>query len=542
MHLLVLVGCYLLLAWAQAVPAVTDPGADTFAAELRKQGIEPHPQGLEKFLTSLRLTPEREAHIRRLLTDLGNDHFRIREQSTAELIALPYVPRRLLEQATARDPETRSRVECILVPRYARGEGKVLLVLNAIERRRLPGFAPLVLELMPQWEESYLAEASARAVAASAERRDGKALREVIARRRSAHARAAAIGALAAVFGLEAEKDLEVLLADGDPQARLAAALALLNQGKRSPLPVLIRLLEAERAEVRLAAAALLQAVTGNQIADSADDDPELRAKAVTAWRAWLAREGAHVRLRVPVRPGPPVRGRIVLAFGDSVLREIDLATAKVVFEASSFRYAWGCHVTPEGHRLAVDYQGNVVVEYDGQGKECWRQKVPGSPTGVERLADGRTLVALAEPGLVVELDRSGKVVWQVRLAGRPTTAQRLANGRTLVSLQHAGKVVENNRRGDVLWEVAGLNEPHTAQRLSNGNVLVCEMGAGAAVEYDRAGKVVWAKRGLNNPAQAHRLANGNTLVSSQNGVTEFSPKGNVVRHLSLARARFFAY
>jgi hypothetical protein len=351
------------------------------------------------------------------------------------------------------------------------------------------------------------------------------------------------VAALACVLGREAEKELTDLLTDTDPQVRLAAAVALLDQGSRRPLAALVRWLEAEQPAVRRQAANVLRAVSGQPFADVEDDDPQRRAEGIAACRAWVSRDGPTARLSLPVRVRPVIRGRILVAiFADKVVREIDAATGKTLFEARGFDYPWGCHATPEGHRLAVDYHKCFVVEYDTQGKECWRRPVPGNPTGVERLSNGRTLLALAEPGLVVEMDRSGKVVWQVALTGRPTTAHRLDNGNTLVSLQFAGKVVEINRRGAVVWEVAGVGTPHTAEQLATGHVLVCDMAGGATAEYDRSGKMVWSKRGINNPAQAQRLANGNTLVAGADGLMEFDAKGNLVRRFSLSRARFFAY
>jgi hypothetical protein len=516
----------------------------SLADDLRQAGIEPSRQGIEKFLTSLRPSPAREARIRALLADLGHDDFPRREKATAELIALPFLPPRLLQEAAKSDPETRRRIAYIqeASPDSA-WEGRLLLALRIVEAERVKGLAPLVLELMPQWPEAHLARAAAGAAAASAQRSDGPALREAAAAGRCVEARAAAVEALAAVFGPEAEKELVQRLTDTEPRVALAAAVALLDQGNHQPLAALVRLLEAEQPEARLAAVHVLRAVTGKRFDGETEDGAEQRARAVAAWRDWVRREGATARLEIPVRRRPAPRGRILIAvYSDRVLREIDATSGKTLFEAGGFTYPWGAHATPGGHRLGVDYQARWVVEYDARGKECWRHDVPGNPTGIARLDNGRTLVALAEPGQVIEMDRAGKVVWQVTLAGRPTTAQRLENGNTLVSLQVAGKVVEIDRQGKVVWEVAGVGTPHTAERLDNGHVLVCDMGGGNVVEYDRAGKAVWSRRGVNNPAQAQRLPNGNTLVSSADGLQEIDPKGKVVRTHAVSRSRFFAY
>jgi hypothetical protein len=536
---------FFLLAWPGPVLPVRGTESDPDVVELRKGGIEPTGQGVTKFLESLPLTPAREARIRSLLADLGSNLFRTRQKAMAELLAIPCLPQNLMEEAAGKDLETRRRVEQILKRgATAECEQRVFLVLRLIERQRLPGLAPRLLELMPTWQESFLTETAARALATTAGPADAGLLRETLARGRSSQTRAAAVTALASALGDKALPDLEQCLADPDSRVCLAAAVPLLNQGKRSPLPVLLRMLETEESETRAGAAAILRAVSGQEIDYAGYDEPKLRAPGVAAWRAWVNGPGTTARLNLPVRPRAIWRGRILIGvYGERLLREIDAATGKTLFEVRGFTYPWGCHATPEGHRLEVDYVGRFIVEYGSRGQECWRKTVPGQPTGIERLENGRTLVALAEPGLVVELDREGKVVWQVTLAGRPTTAQRLENGNTLVCLQEAKRVVEMDRRGKVVWQVsAGLTLPHTAQRLANGHVLVCDMGKGQALEFDRSGKLVWSKTGINNPAQAQRLPNGNTLISGENGLMEFDRQGNQVRRVQVSRSRFCAY
>jgi PQQ-like domain len=519
-------------------------GSDTLATQLRKFGIEPDRQGVETFLRSLLITPDCEARIRHLVADLGSKRFQTREKATVELLGLPPAPALLSGEAGERDQETRLRVRQIqATPHYAEYDAKVLLVLRFIDAERLKGLAPLLLQLMPQWPEPHLTGTAGRALEASVEPSDARALRRALVDGRHAEARAAAVVALASVGGPEVEKELEVLLTDPASSVCLATAIELLNQGNRKPLPHLVLLLEADKVEVRQAAAAILSAVSGKQLAYASYDEPERRALGVAAWREWVNKEGATAELRLPVRKQPLLRGRILIGiWAERKLREVDAASGKTTFEVGGFSYLWGCHATPDGHRLAVDSNQSMVVEYDSQGKECWRHSVPGKPSGVERLDNGRTLLALPEPGLVIELDKAGQVVWKVALDGRPTTAQRLPNGNTLVTLQGAMKVVEIDSQGKVVWTLLGLRMPHTAQMLPNGNVLVLEMADAAVTEYDRSGNAVWTKGGFSNPAQAQRLPDGNTLISDNNGVMEYDRQGNLVRHIHVSRARFFAY
>jgi hypothetical protein len=512
-------------------------------AELQLAGIEPTPEGVRKYLEALRLSPGQDVRVRALLADLSHPDFQVRERATQRLIAFPYLPRAMLCAAANRDPETAQRILRVMrEARHAAYERLTYPVLRVVAERPVRGLAPLLLEFVPQWQEYYLAEVAVRGVTASAVPADRPLLRRAIASDRPGPVRVAATSALAAISGRAAEADLEPLLTDSDLRVALAAATALLDQGSRKPLPALVRLLDADSDEIRLSTAEILRAVTGRSEENVMDLDPMRRALAVAGWRAWVEREGETAPLQLPARPKAIWRGRVVICgFDRKVVREVDLATGKMTLEIPGYTYPWGCHATPNGHRLAVDYMTKEIVEYDAVGKECWRKAVTGRPTGVERLPNGRTLVPLPEEGRVVEIDLAGRVVWEIKAMGRPTTALRLPDGNTLITLQDSQKVVEMDRNGKELWHIGGVGRAHTVQRLPNGNTLVCEFG-GTVSEYNRSGKVVWSKVGLINPAQAQRLPNGNTLISSAQGLFEYDRAGSIVQKLDSSRCRFFAY
>jgi hypothetical protein len=517
---------------------------DPLVEELKNAGVEVTREGVEKFLEPMRLTPARLERVRTLLAALGSDDFETRDKATTALIAMPHLPESVLKEGITKDPEIKRRVEEVLDdPGRGEAEHNLFLTLRVIEAKQIKGLSPLLLELLPQWLQEHLIQAAKEAVVASAERADGKLLREMLAGRQPRQVRVAATSALAAVFAKEVSKELEELLQDTDPYVSLAAVSALLNQDSRKPLAVLVRLLEAEQIEVRQAAANTLSEVSGQQIEYASYEEPKKRASGVAAWRDWVNGEGQTATLNLPVGMKKAFRGRILVnVYGEGKIREIDATTGKTLFEAGGWSYAWGAHATPEGRRLAVDYSRSVVVEYDAQGRECWRRDLPGgAPTCVQRLPNGRTLVALSSLSKVVEIDRDGKVVWEFAIPGLTSAAQRLPDGTTLIALQDANKIIIVNSQGKILRQLEGLTRPHTAQQLSNGNILVCEFDKGI-FEYDRNGKVVWSKVGLNNPAQAQRLPSGNTLIAETDGLIEVDPKGKEVRHFHMGRARFFAY
>lgn len=538
---LLLPAMLLVVQFVAAGPAAAD---DSFEKQLRAAGVEPDAGGIEDYLRSFLPGDDETRKAEALIAKLGSRDFHEREDATQRLASMPEPPLASLKKAAeSPDAETRWRARRIL-DRTERGDhrGTLMAALETIRNRPIEGLAPTMIELFPVWDDPYLLKTARQALAATARVEDATALRKAI-RESNRNTRVAAVAALAAVLADDAENDLVELLEDGDEHVRVAAARGLADRGHRASLPVLGELLDSGDREVRTEAGSILRAFTGQKFGYLAYDEPGRRAAAVKDWTAWIETHGATAKLHFPLKETGIELGRtLICVWAEKKLIELD-ASGKEVFEAGGYAYIWGCDGLPNGHRVAVDYNRQCVIEYDAQGKEIWRKDgLPGKPTSVERLTNGNTLLALSDSGLVVEVNRGGEIVWQVRLAGRPTLAQRLENGLTVVNLQFAKKVVEIDRDGNVVWELTGLNNPLNSERLESGNVLVCEMSQNKIVEYDRAGKIVWSKEGFNNPAQAQRLSSGNTLVADERGLHEIDRAGNEVWHFKVPRSRFCRY
>lgn len=96
-----------------------------------------------------------------------------------------------------------------------------------------------------------------------------------------------------------------------------------------------------------------------------------------------------------------------------------------------------------DGHYLVAHYGGQVVREYDAQGKIAREFAAPGGPHSAVRLPDGHTLISTADrqhdPRLL-EYDADGKLVWELSnrdLPGAPLKFiagfHRLPNGNTVI-------------------------------------------------------------------------------------------------------------
>jgi hypothetical protein len=166
---------------------------------------------------------------------------------------------------------------------------------------------------------------------------------------------------------------------------------------------------------------------------------------------------------------------------------------------------------------------------------------------GVERLADGNTLIAntfqTSDPSCrAIVVDTLGRLVWAYLKSDVPWihTARRLSNGNTLLTATNANRVKEVNPVGDSVWAFStGLNYPNDAQRLANGNTLITDRDNNRVIEVEPDGTIVWSYANLLGPHNGTRLANGNTLIcdSEHNRVVEVDSAGTVVWQYATALA-----
>ena len=169
---------------------------------------------------------------------------------------------------------------------------------------------------------------------------------------------------------------------------------------------------------------------------------------------------------------------------------------------------------------------------------------VPGNlelPLGVERLPDGRTLIADGgdEAGFgseVIEVDEVGRIIWQFDDEGRlrfAHSARRTADGTLLVTDTTNNRLLEvardkrvildsNNWAGGTgtLSDGSHLHYPNEAYELPDRTILVTDRNNDRCLRVDREGKVLWSfsQEALHHPHNANPLPNGNVLVSDSDG------------------------
>ncbi len=178
------------------------------------------------------------------------------------------------------------------------------------------------------------------------------------------------------------------------------------------------------------------------------------------------------------------------------------------------------CRKTDAGTYLVPFTAEGAVREYDRAGKCVRRFPALGSPVGVERLANGNTLITGG--GCVTEYDAKDEAVWRLDLAkdlpdiqlGVLAGVRRLPNGNTLFcnwgSHAQGGKrgvsvlVVTPDKR--VVWEVAAERYEKVAQcHLIEASLEPYIVGAKGARAVERPERLL--PTGQRQPAQASGAA-----------------------------------
>jgi outer membrane protein assembly factor BamB len=411
--------------------------------------------------------------------------------------------------------------------------------LGVIRQKKTKGLAGKILALAPLYDKEYLSSVAAQTVLASAKVPDDIATLKEAVEGESPIAQFVAAGPLARLAPSDAKEPLTKLLASPDDRVKLAAARGLSDLGERTTLPVLVALLESENPRIRQYSHETLRALSAQQIAFASEAPQAERAKTVTQWKEWLAKDGEKATLKTPL-PDLVLRlGRTLIASqAQSTVVELD-ANFKV---RSTIRVPnpWGVWGLPNGNRLVSIYVQNKVVEYNDAGKEVWsKDGLPGPPYSVQRLENGNTLVACADVNQLVEVSPDGTtktITGPWNRNARPVCARRLDSGNTLVALQNEQRVVEIDKSGGVVFDVRDMNGPSSCTRLENGNTLIVQMFNNQVIEVDAKGKKTsWSpKISLQNPTDAQRLPSGNTLIADIMGLHEVDPAGNSVREYRL--------
>lgn len=256
--------------------------------QLAGQGIEPTTEGLRQYLMSWVPGNVDSNRIAKLIRQLGDDRYRVRDQATRALIFMwPGSKTAVQKAVTSDDPEVQVRAARILERCLSRSKD-LALVLRVIEHGRLRGMVPILLKVLPHCPEDSARQRIWSVVPALARPGDAEVLVKALGSDHDAVKVAAAIGMLElgkgnALAGLEPTSD------KGSDMVRLRMARLRCSGGRRESLAVLCRFLNSPDAEVRAAAALALYDLTGKPMPFHAFEQVASAGQA-ERWTQWLGR------------------------------------------------------------------------------------------------------------------------------------------------------------------------------------------------------------------------------------------------------------
>jgi HEAT repeat protein len=478
--------------------------------------------------------------LRRLIRQLADDSFEMREQAAAELAASGPVANALLRTA-ARGPDAEMAVRARAVLAQVGREQTAPLLLTGVQlvaRRRPPGTVAVLLAYLPFAEDESAAE-EVRAALARLTVQDARPQPALLHGLDSTDPddRAAAGAVLARANLPDTRPAVRRLLDDDDPSVRLRVGRALVEAKDKQAIPVLIELFGDLTGDDRWDLEDLLERVAAADApALPRDDADATRRRRRDAWRGWWQTHGATLnlaRLKEPPRIAkrlllvqadlPAFRGEVLeIVTGGRPGRRIDGLRGPIAVERVA-----------GGGVLIAEYAGCRVTEQTFDGKLLWEKDLPGSPVAVQRLPNGDAFVACRNR--LLEFDRDGKETWSVRRPTRDVVgARKHADGSTLL-VTHDGfcRWLDAAGRETRSFAAAGPYVMGTGiDLLPNRRVLVPRFGRDCVTEYDANGNVLW-EAAVRGPASAERLPNGHTLVGCTTPplVVELDRMGQVVGH-----------
>jgi outer membrane protein assembly factor BamB len=496
--------------------------------------------GLLAFVRGLVLTDNIETRLKKLVKQLGDDDFDMREEATRLLIAAGAPARPFLREAL-KDPDAevvgRAR-KCL----EQIDSGLTSIVTSAAVRllavRKPDGAAEALLAYVPSAEDETVAE-EVRLALSSLAMRDGKPEPALVAALTDKNAaRRAAAGSALARANVAAERDaVRKLLQDAEPAVRLRVGLALAAREKDA-IPALIALLD--NPKFSLTDIGNVEDVLYRLAEDKAPlvapgTDETSRKKYRDAWEGWWKEHGAKIDV-ARLEEAAKVRNfTTVVLLDKGMIVDLDAANKERWKIELGLVLPLDVQLLPGERVLIAEHDGGRVSERNRKGDVLWEKKLQ-QPLVAQRLPNGNTFVATRTQ--MMEFDREGKQV-MTRFPENGETimrAQRLRNGDTALVLTTGtgeSRFVRLDDAGKEIKSIA-VNIRTSGGRidvLPNGHLLIPENTGNRVVELDADGKEVWQVK-MDRPIMALRLPNGNTMVTSMNetlGAVEFDRTGKEV-------------
>ncbi len=528
-----------------------EAGLEVDLAVLRDKSVNNDGPGLLAFFKKRTMSQATHKKVADLIGLLGDLDYSTREKATTDLIDVGAPARPMLSAAAQRDNdlEVRRRARRALdAIGTEAGEATLMLAAARVLAHRKPaGAAEVLLDFLPNIEDTGTAEEVARVVGGVAVDKAGNPERAVLLALsdRQWIKRYAAAEALSRVAGQRAA--VRKLLKDPDAGVRRRVAVALLNVRDKAAVPALIALVGTDAREDADAAEEMLMVLASEKAPSRPDlNSPLARERYRRQWENWWKDTEGTIDLE-KVDLMAPGQGYTLIGVLDrgivGKVQELD-NSGKARWTIDNLNYPIYARKVRRDRVLICEYNTSQVTERDLKGKDNLAEAAFFTqPISAQRLPNGNTFIATRQQ--LLEVDKSGKEVKTINtgagVAGLIIAAERHADG-TYTIVSRMGQCMKLDREGRQTssFSINGAGRvrllPVTGLKcdfLPKGGVLIPDYMGNAVREYDASGKVVWEKSlaGLTRPASVTRLRNGHTLVGTMNGsrIIELDKEGKEV-------------
>ncbi|HYV37310.1 MAG TPA: HEAT repeat domain-containing protein [Gemmataceae bacterium] len=479
-----------------------------------------------------------------LIDKLGDKVFANRERAAADLSAMGYMVKPLLQEAAKSTDLERARRAELCLKQIAQSEDKHKLppaAARLLAVRKPAGATETLLNFLPFTDDEPMREEigkSLKFIAVAAGKPEPllvKTLTDALAMRR-----AIAAEAIAGAGFTDQWPAIRKLLNDPDPAVRLRVAVALIYAQDKEAVPALIDMAAELPRDQAWQAEELLHRLAGDKApATAAGNDTAARKKFREDWQAWWKSEAAKVDL-AKLEALPAVLGyTLVMEFAQNGnggrLVEVD-RKGKVLWQIdNNVHFPVDARLLPGKRVLAAELNANRITERDLKGTIVWEinNLQWGNVANVQRLANGNTFIAFYG-GPVMEVDKTGKNVLTIQIPNGARAAIKMANGQ-IICITQQNIVLQLDATGKELKRFT-VNQPsnnaYGALDVTPKGTVLLSHNDNTIREYDLDGKTLWqAKSPGGNITSATRSANGHTLVAcgNTNTIYELDAAGRVV-------------
>ncbi|MSR32731.1 MAG: hypothetical protein EXR99_14635 [Gemmataceae bacterium] len=456
--------------------------------------------------------------IKKLIKELGDDQFEIREKAAEVLKTLgPQVVPALRSLADAKDVEVRGRAKTLLAELGETGIKPIqqslpkLLVLKAPE-----GAVAGLLDYLPAAENDDQASLFYEALGALAWQNSNKLAAQPGLQDPNPRKRVGSGVLLLNQESKENKKMMSPLLKDSDPWVRYRISLFMALAGERDSLPILIQSLGELPAEQCVDGEGLLFDLAGNDPPKALSVNSTERKKIAAVWETWWNENSKKVVL-------DSLAGFNQSAYSGNVLI-ISLANNTVFELSKDGKISWSitglsgpmdAQVLPSGRVLIAEHHAQRVTERNLKGEIIWKKDLGNNPISARKIRGGFTSVICRNR--IIELDRQGVEVFSLaRPQSDVMSAERLRDGSymivsnqmTCIKVDRSGKETLQYR---LPFGVAGNANEFTRE----GNLIIPLTWHNKLQEYDTAGQIVMDAT-ITQPVTVLKLPNRNYLVSTQ--------------------------